>query len=387
MLRDVGSKGVYEAVGPLMKMEAEDLEKFVSLHAALDPHFPDFLQWARSRGIDVKIVSDGFDATIRTLLRNHDIEDLEIFANRLVIGEDGSVELSCPHADPDCGTCGTCKTSILRSFRSSYDTIILIGDGESDRHAAAEADLVLALRDLFVYCAREGIPAIRVEGFSEIPGLLARRIDSVVFDMDGTLIDSLACITDSFNHMFEALGYPSMTIEEVARKTSISLSDFANSFLKPGEAEKGIQIFRDYYDTIYLDCTMMMPGAREALEALDGTVVTGVITNKRGKYARKIARHLGFDTHMSRIIGAQDGFRGKPAADMFEEFVRSSGTRKDRTVYVGDSPLDVEGARNAGIDTYAVAGPIFSAEELALHGARRVLQRIEDLPDTLKPVL
>jgi phosphoglycolate phosphatase len=205
--------------------------------------------------------------------------------------------------------------------------------------------------------------------------------------MDGTLIDSLACITDSFNHMFAALGYPTMTIEEVARKTSISLTDFANSFLKPGEAQEGIKIFRDYYDTIYLDCTTMMPGAREALEALDGTVVTGVVTNKRGNYARTLAQHLGFDTHLSRIIGAQDGFRAKPAADMFEEFIRSVGAGKDRTVYVGDSPLDVEGARNAGIDAFAVAGPIFSAEELALHGARRVLQRIEELPDALKPIL
>lgn len=387
LLEEIGSKGVYEAVGPIMKMRWQDLEDFVIQHAALDPDFPGFLQWARNQGIDVKILSDGFDVTIKTLFRNHGIENLEIFANRLEIGEDGSVKISCPHADPACGTCGTCKLSVVRALRSIYEKIILIGDGESDRHAAAEVDLVLALRDLFVYCAREGIPAIRVESFREVPNLLERHIDSVAFDMDGTLIDSLACITDSFNHMFTALGYPTMTAEEVARKTSSSLSDFANSFLKPEEAQEGIKIFRDYYDTIYLDRTTMMPGAREALEALDGTVVTGVVTNKRGTYARKLAQHLGFDTYVARIIGAQDGFRAKPAADMFEEFIRSVGARKNRTVYVGDSLLDVEAARNAGIDIFAVAGPIFSAEELALNGARRVLHRINELPDALKPVL
>jgi 2-hydroxy-3-keto-5-methylthiopentenyl-1-phosphate phosphatase len=62
-------------------MTQGDLEDFVRKHAALDPGFPGFLEWADSRGIDVKIVSDGFDATIATLFRNHGINGVEIFAN------------------------------------------------------------------------------------------------------------------------------------------------------------------------------------------------------------------------------------------------------------------------------------------------------------------
>lgn len=384
---EIGSKGVYERVAPLMRMTQDDLEAFVQQYAELDPGFPAFLAWARGRGIDVKIVSDGFDATIQTLFRNHGIEGIEVFTNSLILGDDGKVEMLTPHHDPECGTCGTCKVQVLRSFRDRYDKIILAGDGESDRHAAEEADMVLARKDLFLYCARQGIPALRLDGFAEVPELLTRRIQGVAFDMDGTLLESLGTITDSFNHLFRTLGYPEMTRDEVARKTSISLLDFVRSFLKPEEQEKGIRIFRDYYDTIFLDRTTMIPGALECLEALDGSVVTGVVTNKRGPYARRLAEHFGFSERMACIIGAEDGFKAKPAPDMFNEFMRSAGTGKRDTIYVGDSPVDIHAAANAGIDAFAVANPIFSAEELALLEPRCVLQNISQLLDALEPIV
>jgi len=385
MLGDIGSKGVYEAVAPFMRLNPAKMVDFVRRRASLDPDFPNFLQWARERDIDVKIVSDGFEPTIRILFRNHGIDGLEIFANSLVMADDERVEITSPHADPNCGKCGTCKRQVLRSFRSKYDKIILVGDGESDRHAAADADLVLALGDLFVYCAREGIPAIRVDGFSEVPEMLARSFDAVIFDMDGTLVDSIGSIAESFNHMFAALGYPAMTMEEVGRKTNISLRDFVKSFLKPEEAEEGIRIFRDHYDTIFLDRTTTIDGVRATLDVLNGNVLAGVVTNKRGNYARKLAEHLGFAHHMTRIIGAQDGFKAKPSGEMFEEFIRSEGVQKSGTVYVGDSPLDVESARNAGIDAFAVTGSIYSAEELALSSPRRVFHHITELVDALEP--
>ncbi|MEW6532985.1 MAG: MtnX-like HAD-IB family phosphatase [Thermodesulfobacteriota bacterium] len=384
---EIGSLGVYEAVAPLMRMTERDLEDFVQRFALLDPHFPAFLDWARSRGIDVKIVSDGFDGTIKTLFRNHGIEGLDVFANALILEPDGQVRMASPHADPECGTCGTCKLGVLKQFRPQYDKIILIGDGESDRHAASAADLVLGLRDLFVYCARENLPAIRADGFGDVPLLLTRRIEAVSFDMDGTLVDSIDTIVDAFNHMFVQMGYPTMSKEEVVRKTSISLVDFVHSYLKPHEADEAIRVFREYYDAIYVEKTGLLPGALETLERLNGNIITGVVTNKRGPYARRLAEHLGFAHHMTRIIGAQDGFKAKPSGEMFEEFVRSAGTTKETTIYVGDAPLDVQAAANAGMDCYAIANSIFSAEELAMSGARRVLSNISELPNALGPEL
>lgn len=384
---EIGSRGVYEAAAGIMRMTRRQLEDFVTAYAVLDESFPEFLDWARSRNIDVKIVSDGFDATIHTLLESHGIRGIEVFANSLVVDRTGTVTMSSPHSNPECGTCGTCKVQVIRSARSRYDRIILIGDGESDRHAASEADDVVALDDLFIYCARAGIPALRADGFHEIPLLLSRRLKTVTFDMDGTLVDSLETITEAFNHMFVSLGYPTMTVQEVARRTAISLKDFVDVFLKPEERQIGIKLFRDFYDTIYLTKTKMVPGARETLNALNGAVIQGIVTNKRGAYARSLARYFGFDSDMTRIIGAQDGFKAKPSGEMFEELLRSAGSTKDETVYVGDSPLDIEAAANAGIDAFVVANSIFSAEELSLHKPRRVLSSITELPRTLGPMV
>ncbi len=386
MRGEIGSLEVYRALGPLMRMTRDSLERFVLEHAQLDPKFPHFLQWAHSRGIDVKIVSDGFDATIETLFRNHGISATDMFANRLVC-DDGRVKIENPHANPLCGMCGTCKLNVLRSFRSQYEKIILVGDGESDRHAAQEADLVLALKDLFSYCARQGIPAIRIDSFEDVPWLLSRRIEAVTFDMDGTLVDSIDSIADAFNHMFAKLGYPPMTTDQVIRVTSISLMDFVKTFLKPEESEIGIKVFRDYYDTIYLDKTKPVPGALETLNALNGTTIQGIVTNKRGKYARILAEHLGLSANMARIIGAEDGFKAKPSSEMFDEFIRSAHTEKENTIYVGDAPIDIQAAHNAGIDSFAIAGPFFSAEELALHKPRRILNNITELPGCLGPLV
>lgn len=384
---NTGSKGVYEALAPMMRMNQNDLNQFVSDHAELDPHFPEFLDWARSREIDVKIVSDGFDATIKTLFAKHGVDGLDIFANGLHFVENDRVEISNPYSNPECGVCGTCKLSILKSFRDTYNKIILIGDGESDRHAASEADMVLALKDLFIYCARNDIPAIRMKGFQEASSLLTRRIQAVAFDLDGTLIESLEAIAEAFNHMFATLGYPSMTVDEVIRKTGVSLIDFVRSYLKPEEADLGIKIFRDYYDTIFLEKTTMFPGAAEALERLNGSRKTGIVTNKRGKYARILADHLGFSEKMELIIGAEDGFKAKPHADMFVEFMKTAGVSEHVTVYVGDAPIDIHGAKAARIDAFALANRFYSAEELALHKPRRVLRSISELPDALEPLV
>jgi HAD superfamily hydrolase (TIGR01549 family) len=131
----------------------------------------------------------------------------------------------------------------------------------------------------------------------------------------------------------------------------------------------------------------MMPGAMEALNSLNGTILQGIVTNKRGHYARRLAEHFGIADRMARIIGAEDGFKAKPAPDMFNEFVRSTGAAIQDTIYVGDSPIDMQSAHNAGLDAFGISNSIFSGEELALHHPRRVLSNISELPAALKPIL
>jgi phosphoglycolate phosphatase len=178
-----------------------------------------------------------------------------------------------------------------------------------------------------------------------------------------------------------------MTLQEILRRTSVSLMDFVKSHLKPAHRELGVKVFRDYYDTIYLERTKMLPGAMETMMKLNGSIKQGIVSNKRGRYARILVDHLGFSHKMARVVGAEDGYKAKPAADMFHEFMNSVGSAQKETIYVGDAPIDIEGAYAAGIDAYAVAGEFFSAEELALHRPRRVLNNILELPKALEPII
>ena len=102
---DIGSKAVYEAVAPLMRLTRLDFERFVLEHSELDPYFPKFLEWARNSNIDVKIISDGFDETIKTLFEKHGISGLDIISNSLIIEDSGRIEIRSGHCNPDCQIC------------------------------------------------------------------------------------------------------------------------------------------------------------------------------------------------------------------------------------------------------------------------------------------
>jgi 2,3-diketo-5-methylthio-1-phosphopentane phosphatase len=384
---EIGSAQVYRAIGPMIQMTQRDMDSFVLEHAELDPAFPPFLQWTQERGIDVKVISDGFDSTIKTLFRNHRISDLDIYANKLSFSSDGKIRLISPHANPDCGKCGTCKVMIIREMRKFYDRIVLIGDGESDRHAAEEADATLALKDLFVYCADAGIPAVRLSDFSEAPGLLIRRVEAVMYDMDGTLVDSAPSLTRSFNHMFKALGYPEMSREDVMRKTSLSLVDFVKEYLRPEDGVRGVHVFREHYSKVFLQETGPMPEALRIIEELGAKRSQGIVTNKKGEFARQLAERLGFSRHITRVIGAQDGYSPKPSGDMILAFLDFVSVGRDSGVYVGDGPVDIQAAKAAGVDCFALAGDYFSAKELALLQPRRVLGSLSELPEALEPII
>jgi 2,3-diketo-5-methylthio-1-phosphopentane phosphatase/HAD superfamily hydrolase (TIGR01509 family) len=384
---ELGSAGVYQAIESMMRITQRDMDAFVLEYSELDPGFPDFLRWTGERGIDVKVISDGFDATIKTLFRNHGISGLEIFANSLTYDSNGMVKLVSPHVDPDCGHCGVCKVKIIKDMRKRYDRIVLIGDGESDRHAAEEADAVLAIKDLFLYCAEAGLPAVHLNSFSEAPGLLIRRVEAVMYDMDGTLVDSAPLLTKAFNHMFRTLGYPTMTEEEVMRKTSLSLVDFVKQHLRPEDGVPGVHLFRDYYSKIYLDETRPMPHAASILETLSQKCSQGIITNKKGEFARNLSEKLGFSKYLTKVIGAQDGYKTKPSGEMLQAFLEFVAANKESGVYVGDSPIDIEAAQSAGMDCFALAGNHYSPTELAQLWPRRILRSLEDLPAAIEPVL
>jgi 2-hydroxy-3-keto-5-methylthiopentenyl-1-phosphate phosphatase len=172
---EVGSRIAYGRIAPLIRTNRPQVLDFILQHERLDPFFPEFLSFCRGRKIDLKIVSDGLDAYIETILKKHGL-DVEFFSNRLVFREDDRIEFDFPPASEACGRCGTCKRSLLDRFRSDYDRIIYVGDGHSDICAARTADQIFAKDILYEKCMDNGTPCLRYDDFGDVRRSLEKNL-------------------------------------------------------------------------------------------------------------------------------------------------------------------------------------------------------------------
>jgi len=118
------------------------------------------------RGIDIFIVSDGLDYYIRPFLARHGVDE-KLYANCLTVGGTGP-GLAFPHYNEECGRCANCKSSHVKKAKDAGKVVIYVGDGLSDKCAAAQADILFAKRDLAAYCEENGIPHIRFDNLDEV---------------------------------------------------------------------------------------------------------------------------------------------------------------------------------------------------------------------------
>ena len=148
----------------MFRATPEDIKELVE-SIDIDEYFKVFLAFCRERGYRVYVLSDGYDFNIRTVFAKHDI-DLPYYANRLVY--ENGFRIKCQHGNPDCETCGTCKTRLMEQLREEGSQVVYIGDGYSDTCPAAKADVVFAKGALYEYCLDQGIPAFPFKDFSDV---------------------------------------------------------------------------------------------------------------------------------------------------------------------------------------------------------------------------
>ncbi len=148
----------------LIKASPAELKKCLD-EMKIDPAFPDFVHLLDEQGVDIAILSDGLDYSIRTILKRYGLENVKVFANRLLYAGNDNWQLQFPYKNVACPA-GNCK---CRHFANAGNGFTLyIGDGTSDFCAAGKADLVLAKGKLADYCAANSIDHIKVDNFAEI---------------------------------------------------------------------------------------------------------------------------------------------------------------------------------------------------------------------------
>jgi len=381
----VGSKEAYERIARICRVTPEEMESSIMERSGIDPYFGRFHEYCLRKGIDLKIVSDGFDIYIKRLLEHHGLPLMPIFSNRISFKRGGRIRFEYPRHNSDCGLCGTCKREILLEERPFYDLITYIGNGYSDRCAAQEADRIYAKEVLFEIFVREGTECIYFDHFGEIMNDLSRRTKGLIFDLDGTLIDSYDAIYIGLVEVFNHFGVPPLPHHQLGEYLGGSLEEILRPFLLPHQMEEAKTVFRSKYRDIYLDKTSLLEGVGEVIEELSRrSIRLAVASNKSGKFCRKLLSQLGIDRFFTTIMGVRDGLRPKPFPDMVNAIVLDLGLHPNEIVMVGDTAEDIVAGKTAGVDVYALSNGYHPLERLISERPRRILRELRDLPRALR---
>ena len=199
---------------------------------------------------------------------------------------------------------------------------------------------------------------------------------TLLFDLDGTLIDSAADIAASVNHTRTHFGQAPLPLDAVKAAVGDGLPTLLErTVAAPADAAK--QVYWQHHEQHCLDATAVYPGVREGLEALRGRVRLGVVTNKPQAFATRILAGLGLADRFGCVVGGDTPAGKKPAPGPLLAALQQLYAGPWDALYVGDSANDVAAARAAGtaacaigwgfrpLETIRAAGPDHEAQDFA----------------------
>lgn len=212
------------------------------------------------------------------------------------------------------------------------------------------------------------------------------RYDAVLFDMDGTVLDTLDDLANAVNAALARFGRPALSREQVRRYVgngSRRLLEQAMPDAGPESIDRVLAWYKPFYDAHCRVLTRPYDGIPELLERLRAAgVPTAIISNKPDSAVRELAE-VFFPGLAALAVGENEaaGLRRKPWPDMVDAAAARLGLVKARCLYVGDSEVDLATARAAGMDCASVLWGFRSREELLAAGAERLFDSPAALGD------
>lgn len=198
------------------------------------------------------------------------------------------------------------------------------------------------------------------------------KYKAVIWDMDGTILDTLGDLHDSVNYTLGTVGYPPRTFEQTRCSVGNGLRTLVALSVPDGENDPRFEelfaTMKEYYMAHSQIKTRPYDGIKEVLDTLkDKGIKMAVVSNKLDKAVKVLARDLY--PQMDYALGEIEGVARKPAPDMVEMALTELGVDKSEAVYIGDSEVDVLTAKNSGLDCISVLWGFRKKEELLPHGA------------------
>lgn len=196
---------------------------------------------------------------------------------------------------------------------------------------------------------------------------------TVVFDLDGTLLNTLEDLMDAVNYGLDKYGYPIRTLEEIRKFVGNGVRKLIERALPNGTAEPHYEdvlaAFREYYSMHCEDKTCAYDGVIDLMQRLKAAGCKLAIVSNKLDSAVKTLNESYFHGHVQAAIGEKEGIRRKPAPDMVINALAMLDSDKEKAVYVGDSEVDIQTAANAGLDCISVTWGFRDADFLRDNGA------------------
>lgn len=209
-------------------------------------------------------------------------------------------------------------------------------------------------------------------------------IKAVIFDLDGTLLDTRKDLADSINLVLKDLNKKQKEQSDIIKNVGHGIRYLIEKTILPNtteEMDKASALFKKHYSKLYNNSTTVYKGIKEAVNMLiEQGILVGVVSNKDDEYVQKLIEYHFNRIDRNYVLGGKPGLKKKPSSEPVDQIIDKMGIKKEEVIYVGDSMVDVETSQNASIyNIICLWG--FSDRELMIKNCKHT---IEDPQDILK---
>ena len=207
----------------------------------------------------------------------------------------------------------------------------------------------------------------------------------VIFDLDGTLLDTIADLAESANYALKQLGYPTHPVEVIRTYVGNGINKLLERALPADEqTEENVMRMRThfipYYDAHNADLSAPYPGIVSLLEELQAKgLMIAVASNKYQEATVKLVKHYFPTIRFVEVLGQREGINVKPDPTIVFDILKKADVSAEETLYVGDSGVDMQTALNAGVDAVGVTWGFRSRAELESFCPKGLIDKAEEL--------
>lgn len=209
----------------------------------------------------------------------------------------------------------------------------------------------------------------------------------VIFDLDGTLLDTIADLASAVNHALIQLGYPTHETETIRTFVGNGINKLLERAL-PAEEQMEDNVMRmrshfvPYYDIHNADLSRPYRGIEDLLQGLqEKGIGIAVASNKYQEATVKLVKHYFPDITFAEVLGQRKNIPVKPDPAIVFDILQKTGIEKEEVIYVGDSGVDMQTARNAGVDAVGVSWGFRPQTELEAFHPLAIINKAEELMD------